>query len=420
MLAGLPSWRIKGFYLVVCTLAVQFFVEWVFTAFRWFSNGNSSGQVSVPSLRIAGHDFSSPVGHYWLALGVVAALTWVARNIVESELGRRFLAVRDMDTAAAVIGIPVLRTKLLAFAISSFYCGVAGALWGFVYLGSFDPRAWELGRSFQVLFIIIIGGMGSIAGSFVGAAFMLLLPILMSHLASGLARRRRRSGDAVELPEDCLRDPDHLLPDQGAAGAGQHLARAPAARASLAAAAVVRSSIMNILRLEDVEAVYGQAVLALRGISLAVPAGSVVALLGANGAGKTTTLKAISRLLGAELGEVTRGRIVYDGRDVTRADPADLVRAGVVQVLEGRRCFPHLTVEENLLMGAESRRLSRHGAGEPSSRRSTRCSRACATAGGAWLDTPRAASSRWWPSGARCSRGPSWCCSTSRRWAWRP
>lgn len=188
VLAGLPRWRIKGFYLVVCTLAVQFFIEWAFTAFRWFSKDNSSGQVEVPSLRIAGHDFNSPVGHYLLALGVVAVLTWVARNIVESELGRRFLAVRDMDTAAAVIGIPVLRTKLLAFGISSFYCGVAGALWGFVNLGSFDPRTWELGRSFQVLFIIIIGGMGSIAGSFVGAAFMLLLPILMSHLASAWLR----------------------------------------------------------------------------------------------------------------------------------------------------------------------------------------------------------------------------------------
>ena len=116
---------------------------------------------------------------------------------------------------------------------------------------------------------------------------------------------------------------------------------------------------MNFLEIEDVEAVYGRTVLALRGISLAVPAGSVVALLGANGAGKTTTLKAVSRLLHAELGDVTRGRVFYERRDVTRADPADLVRAGLVQVLEGRRCFPHLTVEENLLMGADSRRLSR-------------------------------------------------------------
>jgi len=185
-LAGLPSGRIKGFYLVVCTLAVQFFVEWAFTRFRWFSGDNSSGQVAVPALRLGGHLLDTPRAHYWLVLGVVGALTWVARNIAHSELGRRFLAVRDMDTAAAVIGIPVLRTKLLAFAISSFYCGVAGALWGFVYLGAFDPRAWELSRSFQVLFIIIIGGMGSLAGSFVGAAFMLLFPILMSRVASTL------------------------------------------------------------------------------------------------------------------------------------------------------------------------------------------------------------------------------------------
>jgi branched-chain amino acid transport system permease protein len=184
VLAGLPSFRIKGFYLVVCTLAVQFFVEWLFTSFRWFSNDNASGQVSAPALVVAGHDFGSPVGRYLLTLTVVAALTWVAANLVRSELGRRWMAVRDMDTAAAVVGIPVLGSKLLAFGVSSFYCGVAGALWGFTYLGTFDPRAFELTRSFQVLFIVIIGGMSTVVGAFFGAAFMLLLPILMSHLAS--------------------------------------------------------------------------------------------------------------------------------------------------------------------------------------------------------------------------------------------
>jgi branched-chain amino acid transport system permease protein len=116
----------------------------------------------------------------------VAALTALALNIPKSELGRRWMAVRDLDMAAAIIGIPVLRTKLLAFAISSFYCGVAGALWGFTYLGTFDPRTWELSRSFQLLFSIIIGGMGSIVGSFLGSAFMLLLPIAMSHAGSAL------------------------------------------------------------------------------------------------------------------------------------------------------------------------------------------------------------------------------------------
>jgi len=186
VLAGLPSLRIKGFYLVVTTLAAQFFIEWVFTRFRWFSNDNASGLVSVPRLVVLGRDASSPLGRYLLTLSVVVALTALALNIPKSELGRRWMAVRDMDTAAAVIGIPVLRTKLLAFAISSFYCGVAGALWGFTYLGTFDPRAWELSRSFQILFIIIIGGMGSIMGSFLGSAFMLLVPIAMSHAGSAL------------------------------------------------------------------------------------------------------------------------------------------------------------------------------------------------------------------------------------------
>jgi branched-chain amino acid transport system permease protein len=186
VIAGLPSLRIKGFYLVVSTLAAQFFVEWLFTRFRWFSNDNSSGLVSAPPLVVLGHDLGSPLGRYLLTLSVVTVLTALALNIPKSELGRRWMAVRDMDTAAAVIGIPVLRTKLLAFAVSSFYCGVAGALWGFTYLGTFDPRTWELTRSFQILFIIIIGGMGSIIGSFLGSAFMLLLPIAMSQLGSAL------------------------------------------------------------------------------------------------------------------------------------------------------------------------------------------------------------------------------------------
>jgi branched-chain amino acid transport system permease protein len=186
VLTGLPSGRIKGFYLVVSSLALQFFVEWVLTSFRFFSNDSASGIVSVPPLTAFGHDCRSPAARYVLTLVVVSILTWVAANISKSEMGRRFMAVRDMDTAAAVIGVPVLRTKLLAFGLSSFYCGVAGALWGFVYLGTFDPRAWELSRSFQVLFIIIIGGMGSILGSFLGAAFMLLIPILMSRVAATL------------------------------------------------------------------------------------------------------------------------------------------------------------------------------------------------------------------------------------------
>lgn len=181
---GLPSLRIKGFYLLVSTLAAQFFVTWVLTQFGWFSNNNASGVITAPPLLILGHDFSAPSGRYLLTLSVVTVLFWLARNIVHSELGRRWMAVRDMDTAAAVIGIPILRTKLLAFAISSFVLGVAGALWAFAYLGTVEPHGFDLSRSFQILFIIIIGGMGSIVGNFLGAAFIVLLPILLSNLSA--------------------------------------------------------------------------------------------------------------------------------------------------------------------------------------------------------------------------------------------
>ena len=186
ILFGLPSARIRGFYLIVSTLAAQFLVEWVFTKFPWFSNNDPSGVISAPPLRILGHEFSGPRGHYLLTAAIVSALALLARNIVGSGVGRAWMAVRDMETAAALSGIPVLRAKLLAFAISSFYLGIAGALWAFTYLGTVEPHGFDLHRSFQVLFIIIIGGLGSIAGNFFGAAFIVLLPILLSNLGSRL------------------------------------------------------------------------------------------------------------------------------------------------------------------------------------------------------------------------------------------
>jgi branched-chain amino acid transport system permease protein len=183
---GLPSSRIKGFYLMVTTLAAQFFLEWLFVKFPWFYNYGSSGTISAPKLALFGHDLNTPLGRYLLTLTTVLVLTWVAVNLVKSQIGRNWMAIRDMDTAAAVIGIPVVRYKHLAFAVSSFYLGIAGALWAFAYLGTASASSFDINRSFQILFIIIIGGMGSIAGNFVGAAFISLLPILLSHAGQAL------------------------------------------------------------------------------------------------------------------------------------------------------------------------------------------------------------------------------------------
>jgi branched-chain amino acid transport system permease protein len=180
---GLPSLRIKGFYLVASTLAAQFFLPWLFNQYGWFSNYTTSGSISAPRLVVFGHDLGSPTGRYLLTLTTVVLLTALSRNIVRSQAGLNWMAIRDMDTAAAVGGIPVGRNKLMAFAVSSFVIGIAGALWAFAYLGTVDASSFDLDRSFTVLFIIIIGGMGSIVGPFIGSAFVILLPILISHVA---------------------------------------------------------------------------------------------------------------------------------------------------------------------------------------------------------------------------------------------
>jgi branched-chain amino acid transport system permease protein len=177
---GLPSLRIKGFYLAVATLAAQFFIEWVLIKFGWFSNYNPSGVIDAQAIVILGYEFDTPRSKYLLTLAIVAVLALAAKNIVRCNTGRTWMAVRDMDVAAEVIGINILKAKLLAFAVSSFYCGVAGALWAYAYLRSVEPAAFTLDRSFQILFMIIIGGVGSILGSFLGAAFIVLLPILLN------------------------------------------------------------------------------------------------------------------------------------------------------------------------------------------------------------------------------------------------
>ena len=180
---GLPSLRIKGFYLAVATLAAQFFVVWALTKFGWFSNYSSSGVITAQKMSIFGYSFDLPLAKYLLVLTIVAGLALAAKNMVRSSLGRAWMAVRDMDVAAEVIGIRILHTKLMAFAISSFYCGVAGALYAFAYLGTVEPEGFNLDLSFRVLFMVIIGGVGSILGSFLGAAFIVLLPIFLDTIA---------------------------------------------------------------------------------------------------------------------------------------------------------------------------------------------------------------------------------------------
>ena len=179
---GIPSLRIKGLYLAVATLAAQFFIDWLFARVKWFTNYAPSGSVSTAPIDLFGWKITTPTDKYVFLLGVLIVCTLAAKNLVRGHVGRAWMAMRDMDVAAEVIGIRPVYAKLTAFAVSSFYCGVAGALWGFIHLGSWEPLAFNLNLSLNLLFMIIIGGMGSILGSYFGAAFIVVLPIVLNQI----------------------------------------------------------------------------------------------------------------------------------------------------------------------------------------------------------------------------------------------
>ena len=186
ILFGIPSLRIKGLYLAVATLAAQFFFDWVFLRVPWFTNYAPSGSVNAPELNFFGVVVQTPIERYLLCLAFVTVIAILAKNLVRGSLGRQWMAIRDMDIAAELIGIRPLYAKLTAFAVSSFIIGVAGALWAFVYLGSWEPLAFSIDRSLDLLFMVIIGGLSSIMGSFVGAAFILIVPIMLNLIPTEL------------------------------------------------------------------------------------------------------------------------------------------------------------------------------------------------------------------------------------------
>jgi len=190
VLFGLPSLRIKGFYLAVATLAAQFFLVWLFNKVPWFYNNSASGQISTPTRSVFGFEVTGATAHseakYLFILVIVVLLALMARNLTRGRIGRSWMAIRDMDIAAEIIGVNPLISKLTAFAVSSFYIGVAGALFFSVYLGAVEVgEAFGIQKSFLVLFMVIIGGLGSIFGSFAGAAFMVLMPVLLKNIMVG-------------------------------------------------------------------------------------------------------------------------------------------------------------------------------------------------------------------------------------------
>ena len=187
ILFGLPSLRVRGLYLAVATLAAQFFSDWMFLRIKWFTLDTPSGSVSVSNLQVFGLPIESPASKYLLCLTLLSVMALLAKNLVRGAIGREWMAIRDMDVAAAVIGIRPMYAKLSAFAVSSFIIGMAGGLWAFIYLGAWEPSAFSVDQSFRLLFMVIIGGLGSIMGGFLGAGFIIVLPIFLNQVLPLLA-----------------------------------------------------------------------------------------------------------------------------------------------------------------------------------------------------------------------------------------
>jgi branched-chain amino acid transport system permease protein len=190
VLFGIPSLRIKGFYLAIATLAAQFFLVWLFEKWAWLYNYNASGAIQVPTIEMFGVTVAGPTAksivQYYFVLFVVTLITFAAINVTRGRIGRIWKAVRDMDIAAELVGIDLLRAKLLAFAVSSYIVGVAGALFVFSWRGAAEPNLFDIPLSFRVLFIAIIGGLGSVLGNYLGAILIVALPVILNIVPEAL------------------------------------------------------------------------------------------------------------------------------------------------------------------------------------------------------------------------------------------
>ena len=219
ILFGLPSLRVKGLYLAVATLAAQFFSDWMFLRIKWFTNNSDSGSVSVTNLQVLGMPIDSATSKYVFCLAILVVVALLAKNLVRGAIGREWMAIRDMDVAAAVIGIRPMYAKLSAFAVSSFIVGMAGALWAFVHLSSWEPAAFSVEISFRLLFMVIIGGMGSRMGGFFGVAFGQQPP--WDACAEGVAMALARRASLALLVSACPRSPQMGRPGPGARSSGR-------------------------------------------------------------------------------------------------------------------------------------------------------------------------------------------------------
>lgn len=184
IIVGIPSLRIKGFYLMVATLAFQFVIDYLIVHWEGLSRGIRG--IELPTPVFLGIPLASQTRFFFFVFLVAAFMTWGAKNLLRSKIGRAFVAIRDNDVSAEIIGIPVFRYKLLSFAIASFYAGVAGAIFSAMQRAAM-PQDYSLMQSIMFLAMVLIGGAGSILGTIFGVIFVTLVPFALDFVVSWLA-----------------------------------------------------------------------------------------------------------------------------------------------------------------------------------------------------------------------------------------
>lgn len=186
VIVGVPSLRVKGLYLAIATLAAHFILAFVFR--EWDAGTGGTGGVTVAPATIFGFEIADEASKFYLIYGFVIALAFAGKNLMRSYVGRSFVAIRDRDYSAEILGVNMLRTKLTAFGIGSFYAGVAGGLLAYYY-GGITPEYFHLSLSVFYLAATIVGGLGTVLGSILGAVFMTFIPEVLRFIAQSMSQQ---------------------------------------------------------------------------------------------------------------------------------------------------------------------------------------------------------------------------------------
>jgi ABC-type branched-subunit amino acid transport system ATPase component/branched-subunit amino acid ABC-type transport system permease component len=332
VLVALPALRLGGRVLALATLALALLADQVLFQIDAFSNGTVGWKLPAFSLGFA--DTNDPRVRVVLLLAVIGLVGLLIRNLERSASGRAILAVRSAPTAALSVGISATRAKITLFALASGIAGLGGVLYA-TFNGQITATDLPALTGFVWLAVVVLQGVRRIGGAVLGGLVMALFPEVLDNVTDspyvgmilfglgGMILARHPDGVLAQLAERRYRR------------------RRRAERPKIEPPAEAPAASDAVLRLEGVVAGYGDATV-LRGVDLEVPAGTVVALLGANGAGKSTTCAVAASM------RPTSGRVLLDGRDITSQPAHERAREGIYLAPEGRGVFPSLTVEENL------------------------------------------------------------------------